>query len=83
MYKLRILPAAEKDLDALPHKVFTAIKSKVLRLSDNPRPYGVIKLTNDEAYRIRLWDYRVLYRINDKSKEVFIYRIKHRKEAYR
>lgn len=83
MYKLRILPAAQKDLDALPHKVFTAIKSKVLRLADNPRPYGVIKLTNDEGYRIRLWDYRVLYRINNKSKEILIYRVKHRKEAYR
>lgn len=83
MYKLRILPAAQKDLDGLPHKIFTAIKSKALRLSNNPRPYGAIKLTNDEGYRIRIWDYRILYRINDKLKEIFIYRIKHRKEAYR
>lgn len=83
MYKLKILPHAEKDMNRLQGKIFRDIKNEILRLAENPRPYGAIKLTNEEGYRIRIGDYRVLYRIDDSSKEIFIYRVKHRKEAYR
>lgn len=82
MYNLKILPQAQKDLDHIHGKIFDKIKDNIIRLADNPRPYGAIKLTKEEGYRIRIGDYRAIYRIDDKSKEVFIYRIKHRKEAY-
>ena len=83
MYKLKILPSAQKDLDRLHGKAFNNIKNKILLLANNPRPYGANKLTNEDGYRIRIEDYRALYRIDDKLKEVFIYRVKHRREAYR
>ena len=41
------------------------------------------KLAADEGYRIRAGDFRILYRIDDRAKEVIIYRVKHRREAYR
>ncbi len=82
MYSLRILPAAQKDLNRLHDKIFNKIKNEIISLVDNPRPYGALKLTNEDGYRIRIGDYRVLYRIDEKIKEIFIYRIKHRKEAY-
>ena len=83
MYKLKILPQAQRDLDHLRGKIFNKIKNEIIFLSNNPRPYGAVKLTNEEGYRIRIGDYRVLYRIDNTSKEIFIYRVKHRKEAYR
>jgi mRNA interferase RelE/StbE len=83
MYNLRILPAAQKDLKRLQGKIFDKIKSEILSLANNPRPYGALKLTNEDGYRIRVGDYRVLYRIDEKIKEIFIYRVKHRKESYR
>lgn len=83
MYSLRILPQAQKDLDRLQGRVFDLIKKAILSLASNPRPYGATKLTNQEGHRIRIGDYRALYRIDDKAREVFIYRIKHRREAYR
>lgn len=83
MYKLRVLPQAQKDLDRLRGKIFNKIKKEIMVLSANPRPYGALKLTNEEGYRIRIEDYRALYRIDDSLKEIFIYRVKHRKEAYR
>lgn len=83
MYKIKILPQGQKDLDQLYGKVFNSIKNKITQLSENSRPYGSIKLTNEEGYRIRIGNYRVLYRIDDKSKEIFIYRVKHRREVYR
>ncbi len=83
MYALKLLPQAQKDLDRLRGKIFSKIKNEILSLKDNPRSHDAIKLTDEEGYRIRIGDYRVLYRIEDKTKEIFIYRIKHRKEAYR
>ena len=83
MYKIKVLPHAQKDLERIEGKIFNHLKKEIIQLSGNPRPYGSLKLTNEEGYRIRVGKHRVLYRINDKAKEIFIYRVKHRKEAYR
>jgi len=83
MYKIFIIPQAQKDLDNLNEKIFEQIKNKILSLSSNPRPPGCLKLTAEEGYRIRSGNYRIIYRINDKEKVVYIYRIKHRKGAYK
>jgi mRNA interferase RelE/StbE len=82
VYRILLLPQAEKDLDEFRGKILQQIKGKILSLSKNPRPHGCLKLTADEGYRLRSGNYRVIYRINDKEKIVYIYRIKHRKEAY-
>ena len=83
MHKIQILPSAIKDLDRLDKKFFAQIKAKILALSSNPRPPNCLKLTAEEGYRLRSGNYRVLYRIDDKNKIVYIYRVKHRKESYR
>jgi len=82
-YRLKIISSAEKDLDAITGRDFDAIKKRILSLSANPRPLGCQKLTNEEGYRIRSGNFRILYRIDDLAKEVLIYRVKHRKDAYR
>ncbi|MFZ5799915.1 MAG: type II toxin-antitoxin system RelE family toxin [Candidatus Omnitrophota bacterium] len=83
MYKIKLISQAHKDLENLPSKIFARAKTAILSLSQIPRPQGAIKLTEQEGYRIRLGDYRILYRIDDAAKEIYIYRIKHRKDAYR
>jgi mRNA interferase RelE/StbE len=82
-YALKIIPKAQKDLDDIKGKDFELIRNKILLLSKTPRPFGCQKLTREEGYRVRSGDFRILYRIDDPAKEVIIYRIKHRKEAYR
>jgi mRNA interferase RelE/StbE len=52
-------------------------------LEENPRSHQSIELSGDEGYRLRVGDYRVLYDIDDPAKRVSVYRIKHRREAYR
>ena len=52
-------------------------------LKDNPRPVGCKKLTNEEGYRIRVGNYRILYKIDDKNFSINIYKITHRKDVYR
>ena len=82
-YRVKIIAKAEKDLDAVTGRDFDAIKRRILLLSENPRPFGSKKLTDDGGYRIRSGDFRILYRIDDTAKEVTIYRVKHRKEVYK
>jgi mRNA interferase RelE/StbE len=82
-HRIKIISKAEKDMNSIPCRDFDVLKKKIVALSENPRPFGCQKLTNEEGYRIRAGDFRILYRINDTSKEIIIYRIKHRREVYR
>ncbi len=83
MYKILILPQAQKNLDSFRGKIFNQIKNRILSLSKNPRPSGCLKLTAEEGYRLRSGNYRIIYRISDEKNVIYIYRIKHRKETYK
>lgn len=83
MYSIKIIPQAQKDLDKIPAKIFPKIKEEILKLEQNPRAHGAIKLTAEQGYRLRVGDYRILYRIDDVLKTVYLYRVKHRKDVYR
>jgi len=83
VYKVYLLPAAQKDLDNYGGKIFRQIEARILDLEKDPRPPGSIKLTAEEGYRIRSGEYRIVYRIDDDAKIVYVYRIKHRKNVYK
>jgi len=82
VYEVLVLPAAQKDLDNLEAPVFARILKKIRALSEDARPPGCLKLTDEDGYRNRTGDYRILYRIDDALKRIYIYRIKHRKDVY-
>lgn len=82
-YKVILKRSAVKDIDSLPRREVEKISNHLLQLQDNPRPIGVQKLTDAEGYRIRSGNYMILFGIDDKQREIYIYRIKHRKEAYK
>ena len=82
-YQVRINRSAEKELDALQSNISARIINRLLQLEENPRPYGVKKLQGQEAYRLRVGNYRILYTINDAEQLLIIYAIGHRGEVYR
>lgn len=84
-YAVLLESQAEKDLLPIPKRVLKRIDAKLQSLSHIPRPKGATKLRGKESegWRIRVGDYRILYQINDTDKVVRVYRIKHRREAYR
>lgn len=82
MYKVEVMPSAQKDLDNLEKKFFIQIKTKIDSLKSSPRAVNCLKLTAEEGYRLRSGNYRIIYRIDDKNKIVYIYRVKYRKESY-
>ena len=83
MYQLDLRRQAYKDLESIPANYSRLIAKHIDSLENNPRPIDSKKLKGDAGYSLRVGTYRVLYDIDDKSKTVIIYRIKHRREAYR
>ena len=82
-YSVDFRKSAVKELEALPRRDLQRIVERIETLSGDPRPHGAEKLTNDEKYRFRQGDYRVLYEIDERHKRVTIVRIAHRREVYR
>ena len=52
-------------------------------LADNPRPPGCEKLGGREGYRIRVGEWRTIYRVDDKQRRVDVVRVAHRRDVYR
>jgi len=83
-YQIIIRPAAEKSMDKIPLSVRGRIADAIEELRSNPRPAGVVKLAGDEnLWRIRIGDYRVVYEIHDDRLIVLVLRVAHRKDVYR
>ncbi len=83
MYQIFYDRRITKEIKSIPKKSLRIIFKNIERLASNPRPSKAEKLIGIEGWRIRVGEYRVLYQIEDKKKTIKIYRIKHRKEAYR
>jgi mRNA interferase RelE/StbE len=82
VYEILLLAPAQKDLDKLEAKIFGRILGRIRALRDNARPAGCLKMTDENGYGLRVGDYRILYRIDDAGRQIFVYRVKHRKDAY-
>lgn len=83
-YSILLAPPAERQLKALAEPVQKRIVRRLKSLRENPRPQGVKKLTGeDDLYRIREGDYRIIYTIHDKELIILVVKIGDRKEVYR
>ena len=81
-YDVELKPRATRDLRRIPKEAATRIADALKPLADGLKG-DVKKLTNfTPEYRFRIGDYRVLFEIED-EKRIVIYRIRHRREAYR
>ena len=83
MYKIIIERKAAKEIENLPNDTIQRITDAIKNLKLNPRPHGSKKLKGEVGWRVRIGDYRILYTIVDNQKLITIYKVKHRKEAYR
>jgi len=60
------------------------MEGRIEQLLYNPLPRGVAKLAGlKDAYRIRIGNYRVLYRVLWREKKVVVFRIAPRRKTYR
>ncbi len=83
-YNVSFKPSVEKDLRSLPRSVVARIIEQIENLRTDPLPRQALKLSGAERlYRIRVGDYRILYEVDTKGKQVIVHYIRHRREAYR
>ena len=83
-YLVELLPPAQRDIDNLPKAVKRRITGKIVLLQEEPRPKNCAKLKGGgNIFRIRVGDYRILYRVYDADRKVSIVKVAHRKEIYR
>jgi mRNA interferase RelE/StbE len=61
----------------------TRIVKALRKLEANARPSGVKKLKGEDAYRLRIGSYRIIYEVHDKRLLVLVMKIGHRHEVYR
>jgi len=83
MYQIKIKKSALKELSQIPSSYNKKLVVAIDALSENPRPSGVKKLRGEEAYRIRVAGYRIIYTIEDTIKIITVQRVRHRKDAYK
>jgi len=83
-YSIRIKKSVEKDIRKIDKNSIVRIMEAIQSLEENPRPRQSLKLRDTEStYRLRVGEYRVIYQVDDKVKEVVIFHIRHRKNVYR
>lgn len=81
-YSIEYAPAAQRQVKKISKQYIENILEKIERLSQNPRPPGVDKLTGTRnEYRLRIGDFRVIYLIEED--QLLILKAAHRRNAYR
>jgi mRNA interferase RelE/StbE len=83
-FRIEWKKSTKKDLRKLPASLAARVVGEVEALGTHPFPHGVEKLSGPEnAYRIRLGAYRVVYSVFRELKLIEVQRVRHRKDVYR
>jgi mRNA interferase RelE/StbE len=83
IYTILVERYAQKQILKLDKKVIPLIKTAIAKLAENPRPNGYKKLKGEDAYRIRVGDYRIIYEIDNDEIIITVVSVGHRKEVYK
>ena len=83
-YSIEFRPSAARDLKKLEKATQRRIFAALSQLENNPFPPGEKKLINeDNVYRIRVGDFRILYQVESGRLLILVLRVGHRREVYR
>jgi mRNA interferase RelE/StbE len=83
-YAVTFARSARKEFQALQHDLTERILAVIEELAEEPRPAGCRKLRNSrDLWRVRIGDYRVVYRVNDRERTVDVVIVRHRSDVYR
>lgn len=83
LYELQQHPSVRKQLKSIPSEIRIRIQKKIESLAQDPRPRTYKKIQIANAYRLRVGDYRIIYRIDDKNRIVSVDAVGPRRTIYR
>ena len=83
-HTIQFKESALRTLEGLDRPIRLRIARRIVALADEPRPADVTVLKGgDGDLRIRVGDYRIVYRVDGKKLIILVIRIGHRNEVYR
>jgi mRNA interferase RelE/StbE len=83
-YQVKITPAAQRQIKKLSPDVQQRIIERLEALAVEPRPPRVVKLEGEESlYRVRVGNYRIVYKIEDDILLILVAKIGHRRDVYK
>lgn len=72
-------------MNRFPGDAFRRVLQTVIDLAEDPRPDGARKMRGtgeQEEWRVRVGDYRVVYRVDDEALKVLVLAVGHRGSVY-
>ncbi|MFH1520850.1 MAG: type II toxin-antitoxin system RelE/ParE family toxin [Candidatus Micrarchaeota archaeon] len=82
MFQIVVVRKAVKFLRSLPKEYKEVVKRYLAKLTNELRPREAIRLKQmDECFRIRIGPFRVQYHIDEKAKNIIVYKISRRDET--
>ena len=82
-WRIAFAHTAEKELAKLSSEMRLRVGRAIRALEENPIPSSAKRLKGREEFRLRVGDYRVLYRLEHESSGITISAIGHRREVFR
>ena len=82
-YRVIVRKSVSKDMKGIPRNDVRRILVSIESLANDPRPLGCKKLSEQERYRIRQGNYRILYEIEDNKLIICVVKVRHRRDVYR
>lgn len=84
-WQIEILPTARRELISLRKAVQDRIRVAIRSLADDPTPQNSIAMKGKGTglHRLRVGNYRIVYRLQRRQIRILVIRIAHRSEVYR
>ena len=73
-----------REIETIPQKRHRQrVASRIRALAEDPRPRGCEKLSDQDRYRVRQGQYRIVYSIEDDALIVYVVKVGQRGDVYR
>jgi len=83
-YKVRLARSASREIERLPKPVLKRVLRHLETLEETPFPRGTRKIRGaKDLWRLRVGDYRMVYRVDQEAREIVVLIVRHRREVYR
>ena len=83
-FRIEVSATAEKQIRKLPREDQVRVLRAIQPLATEPIPPGSRKIRGyDDVFRIRVGNYRILYRVAGRRLLIIILKIGHRREIHR
>lgn len=82
-YRIIVSKEAEKNLVRIPKNYADRIRDKIIALSQDPYIGKKLDGQLSDRYSLRIWPYRIIYKVLKQKLIIEVIEIKHRQNAYK